>query len=322
MAHASLLEYFGPDSRPPDEIAVAWRAGYRLTRWSYRDLFHSAAAFGAKLRSVGLAKGDRVLLWGRNSGEWLAAFLGCIFCGAVVVPMDTIATKEFARRVAAQAGVRLAVIDHDLPPIALPLTCLVLDDFADSALKAHSREFSCEPAQREDPVEIVFTSGTTAEPRGVVLTHGNILANLEPLERQIAEYSKYERVYHPLSFLNLLPLSHVFGQFLGIFLPQLLAGTVLFQETLNPGEVMRTIKSERVSVVVAVPRLMESLKDKIERDMEVAEKTEWLRKQLSTAQDEHFVWRWWRFRRFHNEFGWKFWAFISGGAALDSETEE
>ncbi len=175
---------------------------------------------------------------------------------------------------------------------------------------------------RDDIVQIVFTSGTTAEPRGVVITHGNILANLEPLEREIGKYLKYERIFHPLRFLNLLPLSHVFGQFLGIFLPQLLAGTVLFQDTLNPSEVMHTIKAERVSVVVAVPRLMESLKDKIERDLEAAGRAEWFRRQFEAAKHEHFARRWWRFRRIHNQFGWKFWAFISGGAALDVETEE
>jgi acyl-CoA synthetase (AMP-forming)/AMP-acid ligase II len=148
---------------------------------------------------------------------------------------------------------------------------------------------------RDDIVEIVFTSGTTAEPRGVVISHGNILANLEPLEREIGNYRHYERIFHPLRFLNLLPLSHVFGQFLGIFLPQLMAATVIFQDTLNPSEVLQVIKKERVSVVVAVPRLMESLKDKIERDMEAAGKLEWFHRQLLAAKDEHFVKRWWRF---------------------------
>ena len=171
-------------------------------------------------------------------------------------------------------------------------------------------------------MQIVFTSGTTAEPRGVVISHGNVLANLEPLEREIGKYLRYERIFHPLRFLNLLPLSHVFGQFLGIFLPQLLAATVIFQDTLNPAEVLQVIKKERVSVVVAVPRLMESLKDKIERDMEAAGKQPWFQRQFKAAKDEHFVKRWWRFRRIHNQFGWKFWAFISGGAALDAETEE
>jgi long-chain acyl-CoA synthetase len=178
------------------------------------------------------------------------------------------------------------------------------------------------PLTRDDIVEIVFTSGTTAEPRGVVISHGNVLANLEPLEREIGKYLRYERIFHPLRFLNLLPLSHVFGQFLGIFLPQLLAATVIFQDTLNPAEVLQVIKKERVSVVVAVPRLMESLKGKIQRDMEVAGKQSWFQRQFQAAKGEHFVKRWWRFRRIHSQFGWKFWAFISGGAALDAETEE
>ena len=82
------------------------------------------------------------------------------------------------------------------------------------------------------------------------------------------KYLKYERLVHPIRFLNLLPLSHVFGQFLGIFLPPLLGGTVVFENTFNPTEVMATIRRERVSVLVAVPRMIESLKQKIERDLD------------------------------------------------------
>ncbi len=67
---------------------------------------------------------------------------------------------------------------------------------------------------------------------------------------------------------------------------------------------------------------MESLKEKLERDIEAADKTAWFHQQLEAAKDEKLVKRWWRFRKIHNQFGWKFWAFISGGAALDAETEE
>ena len=82
------------------------------------------------------------------------------------------------------------------------------------------------------------------------------------------------------------------------------------------------VREQRISVVVAVPRLMQSLKEKIERDMEISGKRQWFEQQLAAANGEHFVRRWWRFRQIHSQFGWKFWAFISGGAALDAETEE
>ena len=96
-------------------------------------------------------------------------------------------------------------------------------------------------------VEIVFTSGTTAEPRGVVLTHGNLLANLEPIEAGFQNYRRYERWIHPLRILNLLPLSHVFGQMLGIFIPQILGATAVFLDSLRPGDVVQTIRREKIT---------------------------------------------------------------------------
>ncbi len=319
MARASILEYLENFRQHAGETAYVFRRGYRVQRWSYGEVLRESYRFAHALESRGIGHSDKVIVWGENCAEWVVAFFGCLLRGAVVVPIDKIAAPDFATRVAEQVDAKLCVgaPQHLVPGLAH----LNLD-----ALSQAIAEYSAEPivpqAKRDDIAEIVFTSGTTAEPRGVVITHGNILANLEPLERQIAGYLKYERIFHPLRFLNLLPLGHVFGQFLGIFLPQLLAGTVLFQDTLNPSEVIRTIKEERVSVVVAVPRLMESLKDKIERDMEAEGRTHWLHRQMEAAKDDHFTKRWWRFRKIHSQFGWKFWAFISGGAALDAETEE
>jgi long-chain acyl-CoA synthetase len=120
----------------------------------------------------------------------------------------------------------------------------------------------------------------------------------------------------------LLPLSHVFGQFLGMFLPPLLGATVVFQAELKPSEVMSTIRGERVSVLVSVPRVLQSLKQKIERDLEDRNEANAFRKRFKSAEGQHFLRRWWTFRAIRRQFGWKFWAFISGGAALDSETEE
>lgn len=293
MDRQSLLEYFRFDSRPPDEIAVVSRLGYRLTRWSYRDLFQASASFAVRLQSLNLKKGDRALFWGQNSAEWVAAFLGCLFCGVVVVPMDAIATKDFAQSVAREAGVRLAVIGRELPPIGLPVNSLILDDLGGSGARSHSHPFSVVSAQRDDPVEIVFTSGTTAEPRGVLLTHGNMLANLEPLENEIEKYRRFEQFVHPLRFLDLLPLSHVFGQLLGIFLPQILGATAVFTDTLNPAVIARTIRDERVSLLVTVPRLIESLQDFLERDLARTGKLERFRQTFQQAEGRHFLKRWW-----------------------------
>ena len=320
MARDTILGYLDNFHLHAPEVACVHRRGYRVQRWTYGEVLAMSHRFARELEARGIGKDDKVLLWGENCAEWIAAFFGCLLRGAVVVPIDKIAAPDFAQRVAEQVDARLCVgSPHNEVP---GIPSLHLETLRESLAARSDSPITPPPLTRSDIVEIVFTSGTTAEPRGVVISHGNILANLEPLEREIGNYRKYERIFHPLRFLNLLPLSHVFGQFLGIFLPQLLAATVIFQDTLNPTETLQVIKKERVSVVVAVPRLMESLKDKIERDFDAGGQRQQFQQQFLAGKNEHFLKRWWRFRQIHSRFGWKFWAFISGGAALDAETEE
>ena len=263
-----------------------------------------------------------MLIWGENSGGWVAAFLGCLFAGAVAVPMDVTGDREFARRVAAHAGVRLAAVGKGLSLPGGGILTIGLEELVEDSSEPRARVFSPVAAGRSDPVEIVFTSGTTAEPRGVVLTHGNLLANLEPIENEIEKYRKYERFVHPLKLLDLLPLSHVFGQLLGIFIPQVLGATSVFLDTLNPAEVVSVIRAERVSLLVTVPRLIESLRDHVEREIEGRGLRAKFERDLQASQGEHFLKRWWRFRAIRRKLGWRFWAIVSGGAALPAAAEQ
>ena len=317
---ASLGEYLVDFERLGHEQAYAERSGYRMARWTYRDVAQLALRFSRELIARGIRKGDRVVLWGPNSAARVAAFFGCAHRGVIAVPMDHAASTDFAVRVFQQVNARLLVCSREHAQPGLPT--LFLDELKDSLESRSPATLEPEKISSEDALEIVFTSGTTAEPKGVVITHGNVLANVAPLEQQIRPYLKYERLVHPIRFLNLLPLSHVFGQFLGMYLPPLLRGTVFFQEILKPGEVINTIRRERISVLVAVPRMLQSLKEKIERDLGDSGRLDKFRKQYAGIAGKHFLHRWWSFRRIHRQFGWKFWAFICGGAALDRETEE
>ncbi len=321
MPRKLLTDYLENFRRRGRETAYAHRRGYRWARWSYRKVAETACQFARELEAREIGKGERVLLWGENCAEWVAAFFGCVMRGAVVVPMDRIASAEFALRVARQAEARLLVVSRELSPLAAAFPMLALETLPASVARHSRAPYAVPDLRPDDPVEIVFTSGTTADPKGVMINQRNILANLDPLETEIRKYLKIEWIFHPIRFLNLLPLSHVFGQLLGIFVPQLLGGMVIFQDTLNPREVVRTARCERVSVLVAVPRLLQSLKDKVVRDFEAAGKSDDFWKNFQEAEGEHFVNRWWRFRRVHSQFGWKFWAFVSGGATLDPEIE-
>ena len=320
MAYQSLLEFVREFRTHGKECAYVHRRGYRTERWTYGEIYDRALGFARELNARGIGKGDRILLWGENCAEWVVVFFGCVLQGVVVVPMDDAAQPEFAKRVTKQVEARIAVCSRKHATHLKELSGLVLEDLGKTVEPAI--EMPKIVLKLDDPLQIVFTSGTTAEPKGVVITHGNVLANVAPLEAEIRKYLKYERWVHPIRFLNLLPLSHVFGQFMALYLPPIMAGTVIFQDSLNPSELIRTIRRERVSVLVAVPRMLQSLKEKIESESAQRIGQDVFAHKLPAASQKHYLLRWWIFRSIHHRLGWKFWALICGGAALDSETEE
>lgn len=306
------------------ECAYRQRRGYRTESRTYGEVLEMAFRVSRELETRGIAKGDRVMLRGANSAEWVAAFFGCALRGVIVVPMDDGSTVDFVTRVYQKVSAKLLIASQthlrECSGVTSSIATLSLENLAQEiGLSATPPNLTVD---HDDVLQIVFTSGTTADPKGVVITHGNVLANIAPLEREMRAYLKYERLVHPIRFLNLLPLSHVFGQFLVMFLPPLLGGTVTFQEELKPSEVLDTIRRERVSVLVSVPRVLQSLKHKIEQDLQGRRQSEAFRHRFLSSAGQHFLRRWWTFRAIHRQFGWKFWAFISGGAALDAETEE
>ena len=150
----------------------------------------------------------------------------------------------------------------------------------------------------------------------MVHTHRNILASVAPIEREMQKYLKYERWVHPLRFLHSLPLSHVFGQFMGLWVPASLAAEVHFESQLEPARLIATMHRERISVLAAVPRVLELLK------AHFLTKYPKLAADLCASQGESAWKHWWRFRSIHSALGFKFWAIVCGGASLPQELEE
>jgi long-chain acyl-CoA synthetase len=321
---ASLDSYLEDFLKRGGETAFAERRGLRVARRSYRRVAETAYRFARELDARGIEKGERVIVWAANSADWVAAFFGCLLRGVIVVPLDVESAPDFVARVIQQTKARLLLLSSETRPegAGLGVPFLMLGEL-DDALSRHSPEpFAPRGVGEDDLAEIIYTSGTTSEPRGVCLTHRNLLANLAPLEEEIQKYLRWERLVHPLRFLNLLPLSHVFGQFMGILVPQLLGGEVHFQDSLNPSEIARAVKSQRISVVVTVPRVLDSLREHVERREAARGRGEELKRKLAAAEDAHPLKRLWAFRRVRRYFGWKFWAFVTGGATLDAESEE
>ena len=310
---ATLLDDFRRYDR---QIAVVRFQGNRRRATTYGQVAHLAGRFAALLAQRGIGPGDRVLLWGENGAEWIAAFHGCIARGVLAVPLDAYGTAEFAARVAADVKPKLAVGDalllHQLPA---EYSRLCFEDWPGALPSEEAGPVA--GLSRATPLQILFTSGTTGDPKGVVLTHGNVLASVEPIERGAQPYMRWERLLaHPLRIFDTLPLSHVFGQMMGLWVPPIFTAQVHFESRLVASRLIETIKRERISVLAAVPRVTALLKTHLEASHPDLEE------RIAASHGIRAWKRWWRFRDVHSEFGLKFWALISGGGALGGQLEQ
>jgi long-chain acyl-CoA synthetase len=317
MPRETLVGFFEDLAAKTGEFLV-YDDGFRTRRYRYREVADAARGFAGRLHEAGLRKGDAVLFWAENRPEWIAAFWGCVLAGVVVVPIDFRSSAEFARRVGGIVRARVALVGDDVTAAeadgrhglgaGIDVWRLSRLDWRDP------RAAASVPLAGDDVAQIMFTSGATAEPKGVVITHRNVLANIVPIEGEVLRYRRYGRPFFPLRFLNLLPLSHMFGQAMATFIPPMLPGTVVFMRGFNPADIVEQVRKRRVSVLVSVPKILDVLAEHIRRT--VPGVTD------APPRREHVARRWWRYRAVHRAFGPKFWAAVVGAAPLEPALEE
>ncbi len=309
---ATLLDDFRRYGR---EKAIVRYVGNRRRVASYEEIAKLAGRFAALLVERGIGPGDRVVLWAENSAEWVAAFYGCMLRGVIAVPLDAYGSQEFAARVAADVRPSLVVGDAALlQPLEASWPKLFFEDWRKVLPVEEAGPVA--GLSQDTPLQILFTSGTTGEPKGIVHTHGNVLASVDPIASAAEGYRRYERLVHPLRFLHTLPLSHVFGQTMGLWIPPIFAAEVHFESRLAASRLIETIRRERISVLAGVPRVLAILKSHLET------KYPDLPARLTAAQSISAAKRWWRFRDIHAAFGFKFWALVTGGGALPAAVEQ
>ncbi len=283
-------------------------------RLSYAASAAAASGFAARLREAGIKRGERILFWCENRPEWIVALWGCLLEGVIAVPIDFRSSATVVQRIAGIVDARALLIGEGLTsPDTLPCPVWPMRGVIDShsASQAVGGEFA--PAPEDDMAEILFTSGATGEPKGVTLTHRNILANLKPIDHGIEKYRRYMGPFQPIRFLNLLPLSHMFGQSMAAFIPAMLEGQVFFMPGSSPRDAARLIHRRRISVLVCVPQMLELLRDYVLQSVPAASQP---------PRSGKWYGRWWQYRRVHRLLGWKFWSFVVGAAPLDPELEE
>ena len=291
-----------------------------FARWSYKSLDELSSAAALRLRDAGVEPGDRVLISGENHPDWCLSWFGIVKAGATAVPLETGLTELQIKTISAKAEVKAAVLDEvSRAAYAQHLDCTLLDlhELAD-------RGPALDPIVRPKPddiASILFTSGTTGDPKGVMLSHRNFCELLASLGR-IFPLRQSDRV------LSVLPLHHTFEFTCGLMLPLSRGARIVYLDEINGERLTYGLKEGRITGMVGVPALWQLLERRIRGQVE--ERGElfssgfdaalWLNRAIGkqTGLDMGRLF----FGQVHDRLGGNIRFLISGAAALPKETQE
>ena len=300
------VEKYGPRD------ALLFKPAFRYLRWTYSRLWDESGQVATLLQHRGLAKGDQVILWGPNSPHWVLIFFGCLRAGVIVVPLDLRSAPDYVARVVSRTDLKLAFTSRFTPKgdVDLGIPEIAFEELeAAIAGLPQPEDVDIKP---DDLAEIMFTSGTTGDPKGVMITHRNLTANIEGISQYIS--------CDPSSrLLSILPLSHMYEQMGGLFMTLHHGASVTYPTSRQPTVLSRTMRERKITIMLLVPQGLELLMNGIEREVARQGKEALWGKLLKIAERTPFWLRRHLFRRVHKQFGGKLDFIVSGGAALDPE---
>lgn len=308
----TLIDLFNTFEALGDKTAFVNRTGVRRLVVSYGELYDLSLKMATLLEKNGVAAGDRVLLWGPNSSWWAIAYWGIIVRGAIAVPVDFM--SDLARAESIQKLTKSSVVlqsrfkqERLSAAVSLQLEDLqfLLQDLQPISVVAAARP--------EDTAQLIYTSGTTGNPKGVILSHKNLVANLTQINRQVPIITP------AFNFLSLLPLSHMFEQMGGFFTPLCRGAAIVYLRTLKPSAIMKALAEEDIYVIMSVPRLMQLLKTSIERELEEKHLAGLFRKMMEIGSKVPIGLRRIMFFPVQKKFGSNFTVFVPGGAPLSPD---
>ena len=300
------VERYGPRD------ALLFKPAFRYLRWTYSRLWDESGQVATLLQRRGLTKGDQVILWGPNSPHWVLVFFGCLRAGVTMIPLDLRSAPGYVERVVSRTDPKLAFTSRFTPKGEVDLG---IPEMAFEELEAAIAGLP-EPEDVEigpdDLAEIMFTSGTTGDPKGVMLTHRNLTANIEGI-------SQYISCKPSSRLLSILPLSHMYEQMGGLFVTLHYGASVTYPTSRQPTVLSRTMRERKITIMLLVPQGLELLMNGIEREVARQGKEALWAKLLKIAGHLPFPLRRRLFRKVHKQFGGKLDFIVSGGAALDPD---
>lgn len=280
--------------------------GDQMSTLTYRMLQERVQGFAGYLQQQQIIKGDRILIWSVSRTDWMVAYLGAMLLGVVVIPLDVNNKEDFLTKIAQSTDPKLLITTQkqfkDLKQCSLPFVDI-------EALPQENLDTAqLMTVEENDLAELVFTSGTTGQPKGVMLTHHNIASNATNAV-EVVDIRAEDRA------LSILPLSHMFELTIEIAIFHR-GASIVYARSLAPDTLLKLLSSEHVTCMVLVPQALQLFMNGIEREVRRQKKEQQWELLHRIAARLPFGLRRMLFGAVHKRFGGHFRFFVSGGAYL------
>lgn len=304
------------------KVAVKVKTKYRTEKYSYieiKNLAHQAAEY---LIRNGVKKGDKLMVCSPNSIEYIVLIITAGISGIVLLPVDVSSPPDFVKTVVNEADPKAIYCANSALGLignatsGKTIKVMHIEDLLPTIRHIDPLDFTRRDyfISDSDLFEIIYTSGTTSAPKGVMLTHKNLTGNLRAIrERMICKQGE--------NFLCILPLSHMFGQIIGLLYPFRFGSAVTVLEETNSIIISEALVKEKISFIVTVPEFLHLLHNRLLVRVEEAGKTKVFLKMLRIAKRAPKFVKRWIFKSLYKKFGENVKTIFCGGAALNIETE-
>src|ERR1700704_1725543 len=262
--------------RWPNNIALELQRHDHIESCTYAELQRMAESVGRWITEQGFARGSRLAILADNHPRWVAAYLGIIASGSAVVPLDTALHADQVAKLLKDSGSSALFCDAKHLPVARPATAemslgIVLmdpDRMTDNSIQEQwladlpaifdsgPGKFALAASNVDDLASLLYTSGTTADPKGVMLTHGNLLGEVEAVFNWV-DLGPGD------ALLGVLPMFHVLAQMANLMIPLVKGARVVYIETLNTTELLRALREQDITAFAVVPQFFYLIHERI-----------------------------------------------------------
>jgi long-chain acyl-CoA synthetase len=267
--------------RWPDNVALELQRRDHIESCTYNELHRMAESVGRWITGQGFAHGSRLAIVADNHPRWVAAYLGIIAAGCTVVPLDTALHVDQLTKLLKDSGASALFCDarhakaarEAVADLNIGLVLMDPDRMAQHATHEHwmgnlpaifeggPGKFQPAPSTPDDLASLLYTSGTTADPKGVMLTHANFLGEVEAVFNWV-DLGPTD------ALLGVLPMFHVLAQMANLLLPLVKGSRVVYLETLNTTELLRALQERNITAFAVVPQFFYLIHERIFQEVE------------------------------------------------------